>query len=378
MARMPIHDASTRILGLLFVVLAAAFASINSLEAQETIQSELNARSWDVFAEHGAGGSRQTNLIFIDILTGETVSLDTVGERYTLLDGGVLYFDAGARQVKLAKPDGVVRQHPFIAAPPDTYRVDWAVSTDRRFIAWTLTRRNVDHALMTSTFVADAAGSEIREVLADGPREKLRVLPIAFGDDQTELYLDVHPDEIRSDVPYTQYASLFALDLISGEIRTLPGEPACFLCAAGFGGGLFLRLLPGEESNGADVRLDSLHGGAARVIPAISQHYDAQAGNALISADNRSAVYVMSRRRGLGGGQTVRTVFVRVDLLALEQSIVGNPIAAFAHPIKWTEDHTAILFTSEGRNGTWKLDLQSGRVAKVAAAAYLGHLSGWR
>ncbi len=363
-----------RTLALLSVVLLAAFSSLNPLDAQETIQPELNARSWDVFAERRDGRSQQTNLIFMDILTGETVSLNTVGERYTLLDSGVLYFDASDRQVKLAKPDGAVRQHPFITMTPDAYRVDWAVSTDRKSIAWTLTRRNADHALMTSTFVADAAGSEIREVLADGPREKLRVLPLAFGDDQTELYLDVHPDEIRPDVPYTQYASLFALDLTSGEIRTLPGEPACFLCAAGFGAGLFLRLLPDEESNGVDVRLDSLRGGAARVIPAISQYHNAQAGNVLINDDNTSAIYVWSRRRGHGAEQTVRTVFVRVNLLTLEQLIVSRPIAAFVHPIKWTEDNTAILFTGEGRNGTWKLDLQSGQVAKVAAAAYLGHL----
>ena len=358
-----------RTLPLLFALLLMASPL---LQAQEMIQPELNARSWDVFVERKDG---ETRLMFMDILTGETASFSTIGERYTLLDSNVLYFDASDRQVKLIKPNGSIREHPFITMTPDTYRVDWAVSTDRKSIAWTLTRKSVEHALTTSTFVADAAGTEIREVLVDGPRKELRVLPIALDNDKAELYMDVHPDGISPHTPYIQYASLFALDLTSGEIRTLPGEPACFLCAAGFGSGLFLRLPPSEQSNGIDARLDNVHGGAARVIPAISQKNYTQAGDVLISADSTLAVYALSQPRGYRTAeQAVRTVFVQVNLLALEQSIVSNPISAFVHPIKWTEDNTAILFTSKKQNGTWKLNLESGQVIKVAAAAYLGHL----
>ncbi len=360
-----------RILHLFFVLSLMGWPP---LRAQETAQPELNARRLDVFIE--ASGN-ETRLIFIDILTGETAALNTRGERYTLLKSGVLYFDTDDRQVKLALPDGAVGEHPFIIMPPDAYRVDWAVSADREAIAWTLTRKSADHALMTATFVADAAGSDIREVLADGPREELRVLPIALSHDQAELYMDVHPDGISPPAPYIQYASLFALDLTSGDIRTLPGEPACFLCAAGFGPGLFLRLLPSEEGKGIDVRLDSVHGGAARVIPAIRRQHHTQAGGALISPDGALAVYAAQ----LGGGGTdaaARTVFVQVNLHTLEQSIVSNPIRAWAHPIKWTEDNSAILFSGGGRNGTWKLHLASGEVIKAADATYLGHLPGRR
>ena len=356
-----------RILHLCFALLLMV---CRPLQAQETMQPQLNARSLDVFIERSGG---ETRLMFIDILTGEIAARNTSGERYTLLNNGVLYFDANDRQVKLAKPDGAVGVHPFIAMTSDAYRVDWAVSADRETIAWTLTRKSADHALMTSTFVADAAGAEIREVLADGPRDELRVLPIALGDDRAELYMDVHPDGISPRTPYTQYASLFALDLDSGEIRTLPGEPACFVCAAGFGSGLFLRLLPSETANGTDVRLDTVHGGAARVIPAIARQHHTQAGGLLISPDSALAVYAAQLP-----AESTRTVFVQVNLHTLEQSIVSSPMNAFAHPIQWTEDNTAILFTGEGRNGTWKLHLTSGKVIKVAAAAYLGHLPGRR
>ena len=349
------------------ILLGLVLMALAPLQAQETILPERNQRSWDVFVQ---GRPEQTKLIFMDILTGERVAFNTRGERYTLLEGWVMYFDIEARQVKMARPGEPIRQHPFIIMSPDDYRVDWAVSADRRSIAWTLARRNAEQALTTSTFVADAAGSDIREVLADGPRAGLRVLPIALSDDQTELYMDVHPDGMNP-TPYTQYASLFALHLATGEIRNLPGEPACFLCAAGFGEGLFARLTSDGQSLGVEVRLDSLHGGAARVIPAIPQDNAGQAGDVLISPDGGLAVYALSQ---MDAKQAVRTVLARVDLHKLEQSILGRPMAGFAHPIAWTEDGGAILLTNEQRNGTWKIDLNAGRLVKTADATYLGHL----
>ena len=349
------------------VLLGLVLMALAPLQAQETILPERNQRSWDVYVQGRPG---QTKLVFMDILTGETVAFNTRGERYTLLEGWVMYFDIEARQVKVARPGGPIRQHPFIIMSPDDYRVDWAVSADRKSIAWTLARRDAEQALTTSTFVADAAGSDIREVLADGPREGLRVLPIALADDQTELYMDAHPDGMNP-TPYTQYASLFALHLATKEIRELPGEPACFLCAAGFGEGLFARLTTDGQSPGVEARLDSLHGGAARVIPAIPQDDAAQAGDVLISPDGSLAVYALSR---MDAKQAVRTVLVRVDLHKLEQSILGRPMAGFAHPIVWTEDSGAMLFTNKQRSGTWKIDLDAGRLVKTATAAYLGHL----
>lgn len=349
------------------VLLGLVLMALAPLQAQETILPEQNQRSWDVFVQGQPG---QTKLVFVDILTGERVAFNTRGERYTLLEGWVMYFDSEARQVKMARPGEPIRQHPFIIMSPDDYRVDWAVSADRRSIAWTLARRNAEEALTTSTFAADAAGSDIREVLADGPRAGLRVLPIALADDQTELYMDVHPDGMNP-TPYTQYASLFALHLATGEIRNLPGEPACFLCAAGFGRGLFARLTTDGQSLGVEVRLDSLHGGAARVIPAIPQDNAVQAGDVLISPDGSLAVYALSQ---MDAKQAARTVLVRVDLHKLEQSILGRPMAGFAHPIAWAEDSGAILFANEQRSGTWKIDLDAGRLVKTATATYLGHL----
>ena len=349
------------------ILLGLVLMALAPLQAQETILPERNQRSWDVYVQGRPG---QTKLIFMDILTGERVAFNTRGERYTLLEGWVMYFDIEARQVKMARPGEPIRQHPFIIVSPDDYRVDWAVSADRKFIAWTLARRNAEEALTTSTFVADAAGSDIREVLADGPREGLRVLPIALADDQTELYMDVHPDGLNP-TPYTQYASLFALHLATGEIRNLPGEPACFLCAAGFGEGLFARLTSDGQSLGVEVRLDSLHGGAARVIPAIRQDHAVQAGDVLISPDGGLAVYALSQ---VDANQAVRTVLARVDLHKLEQSILGRPMAGFVYPIAWAEDSGAILLTNEQRSGTWKIDLNAGRLVKIATATYLGHL----
>ncbi len=340
---------------------------------QNADPSNFETKTWTIFIERDEPVDGTHTILFIDMLTGETISVETQGERYTPLRQSVIFFNPIERQVKVVSPDRNVQNHPFITLPADANRIDWVVSKDHKSIAWTITK-TTNNTLITNTYIADGEASTVREVLADGPRENVRALPIAFSEDNSTLYMDTHPDGISQFAPYTQYAGLFALDLITSEITFLPGEPACF-CGAGFGSGMMLRLSLNDALDGFDVNVYSVDGGEPRTIQAITRRNYTQAGDILISNDGTYAVYALSQVRGFGTvEQIVRTVFIQVDLLTLEQVIINNPITTFVHPIAWTEDNTGILFTSEQQKGTWKINVADGQLVKVANASYIGRL----
>jgi hypothetical protein len=323
---------------------------------------------WEVFLQRSATGDKLT---FINILTGDTKTVQVEGERYTPFNGQVMYFDTATSRVMLAAPDGTTQEHPFIQPGADTQRVDWLPSPDGKRIAWTLTNGTSDR-LTTITTVADANGPDSRQVLTDGPRQSIHAMPVAFSQDGNTLYMDFQPAGIGDFTPYRQYAGLFGVDLSSGKWAYLKGEPGCF-CGAGFGDGLLLRLNVTKDLSGFDLRVVNLAGAVEQTIPALKLRNYTQAGDIVLSPDGSKAVYALAQVRNFGTpNQLVRTVFVLVDLQTMTQTGLTDPITTFVQPIAWTEDDTAVIFTSRQREGTWKISLSDGKLTKVSDATYLG------
>jgi hypothetical protein len=331
------------------------------------------AQTWEVFLQRDIDDVGTDRLIFIDVLSGEETPVEVQGERYTLAGDRVIFYDAAAGQMRVAYPDGRDQSHPFIQPAGDTRRIDWLVASDGKHIVWTLTSGSPD-ALTTVTTLANLDGTNPRQVLSDGPRNSIRALPVAFSDDYTTLYMDFQPDGVGDFTPFQQYAGLFALDLEAGTQAYLPHEPGCF-CGAGFGEGLFLRLSVAPDLSGFDLRVHNLLGGVNETLPAISLANYTQAGDIVISPDGSKAVYAVAQIRDFGtADQSVRTVFVLVDLNTMSQAAMTEPITTFVEPLAWTEDDSAVIFTSRQRDGTWKISLSDGRLTKVAEATYLGVL----
>jgi hypothetical protein len=342
----------------------------NLVSAQETVAAKS---VWQVFLEHGGGDDGADKLTFIDEITGDATSMNVLGERYTLAGNQVMYFNAADNRVMVASPDGTVQAHPFIQPGGDTRRVDWLVSPDGSLIAWTLTGGTPD-ALTTTTTLANLDGTNPRQVLLDGPRGSIRALPVAFSPDKSTLYLDFQPDGVGDFTPFPQFAGLFSLDLATGTQNYLPGEPGCF-CGAALLDGLFLRLSVANDLSGFDLKVVNLSGAVTRTLPAISLPNYTQAGDLVIAPDGSKAVYAVAQIRDFGTpNQSVRTVFVLVDLELMTQTPLTDPITTFVEPLAWTEDNTAIIFTSRQRDGTWKINLSDGKLDKVANATYLGKL----
>ena len=231
------------------------------LSAQDTALPATDQASWDVFLRYSEEDAA-TELVFINILNGEMNSVSVLGERFTLLGKAVIYYDLDEEQVKQAGPDASIQDHPFISKFADTERVDWVVSKDRQSIAWTAMRRADGGALSTATYVSDLDGADRREILLDGPRESLRVLPIAFSPAWDELIMAIQPDGISEHFAYTRHAGLFALNLADGALRELPDETGCY-CAAGFGEGVMLRFPPASSGDSFEPVVHKLDGSGA-------------------------------------------------------------------------------------------------------------------
>jgi hypothetical protein len=328
-----------------------------------------------VFIQRNIDSAGADRLHFVDSLTGESTPLEVNGTRYTLVQRSVMFFDAIANQVMLASPNGDITPHPFIEPNEQTRRIDWLLSPDGIKIAWTLSDSDSENMLTTTTMIADLDGENSREILVDGPRDGIRALPIAFSADNRLLYMDYQPNAIADVTPFQQYAGIFSVDLESNQVVMLPGEPGCF-CGAGIGAGMFLRLKLASDLNGFDVVVTDLAGQVGKTIPAIRLVNFTQAGDVLISPDGKRAVYGLAQVRNFGGpNEVVQTVFVLVNLTDVTQTALTSPINQFLQPVAWTETNTAVIFTSPQVDGTWKINLNDGRLNRIASATYLGTLN---
>lgn len=365
-----------RSLTLLILTIALAAASGTLSAAAQDIPTAAHPRQ--VFVERDIDGTPLDRLIFVDLITGEEISLTANGDRYTALDGQILYWDMDARRVRLVSPDGTTHDHPFIQPGENGRRVDWLIAPDGMMIAWTITE-GPPEALVTATYVSGQNGNDTRLVLRDGPREAIRAFPVAFNSEKSMLYMDYQPDTIGDVIPYRQYAALFSVDLASGVTQSLPGEAGCF-CGAGFGAGKFLRMTLAPDNTGFDLHVISLDdapesSSIVTTLPAVGLSDYTQSSEIILAPDGTRALYVLSQVRGFGSPQgQFQTAFVLVDLVNMEQQIIGQPEPRLLRPIRWTDDGSAVLFVSPFENGTWKLNIAAEQVEQIARAAFIGTL----
>lgn len=324
-----------------------------------------------VFLTRDAADGGADRLTFVDLISGETRTHDADGERYLLLSDAVLYFDRPTRRAMLVYADGRSAPHPFIQPRAATRRIDWILSADGARIVWTTTDA-VSAGLTTTTEIANIDGTGRRLIFADAPREGIRAFPVALLD--SRLIMDYQPDTLGDLTPFRQYASLFSIDLTTGDREALPGEPGCF-CGAGVSGRTFARMALASERPGYEIHLIDLITGSRQTIPPPGLDSYTQGGDVLIAPDQTRMVYALAQVRNFGApNQTVQTVIMLVDLTTGQQRPLTEPLAALLRPSVWLDD--AILFTTPAGGATWRLDLSDGRLRPIASAIYLGTLSG--
>ena len=344
---------------------------IAPIYAQDNIIPAAN-RTYEVYLQQNIAGEVDL-LLFIDVLDATAETVRVTGERYTALGDSVLFYNPETRTMMMVNPDGSIRPHPFILMNDAARRIDWIVSADQRNIAWTLTYGSGD-SIRTETQVASITGVGQRMVLEDGARnDGVRALPVAFSVDNDALIMDAHPDLIGNFVPYTLYARLFRLDLEDGEIEVLPGENNPCFCGAGIRAGTLLRLAVTADLQGFNIRKINVNTGDVAIIDALRLPNYTQAGDVLISPDGTQAIYALSEVENFGTPQqSLRTVFVHVDLITNRQQQLSIPITDYITPVQWTDDNISVLLTSPDESGTWKIRLDDGDLVRVAESSYIG------
>ncbi len=322
----------------------------------------------------GVGGT--SRLFFVDSVTGEVLTVDVHGQRYTVVGEYVLYQDPDTGALLRAWPDGRTEPHPFIQPAPETERIDWVVSPDRAWIAWTLTNQAEGGQLATVTTLARADGTEPRIILTDGPDAFWRVLPLALTDERV-FFFDRQPQGVAGFFFYPQYASLYRLDAGTGATQPelLPFEPNCF-CGAGLSadGQFFYRLERVDEAGGYDARVWDLAAGVDIFASSISPPYRL-AGAVLVAPDGRRAVYSLANNLTIDSADSGRERFM-LALIDAEQRVqrplLSSPSLVPLLPLAWTEDGQGVLLYNPRQDGTWKLILETGEVRQVAGATWVG------
>jgi hypothetical protein len=355
-----------------FLWMSLTILLFSNLTQAQTIPNH----TWEVYMQQNVTADGADRLIFMDVLTGDVTSAQVYGERYTPLRDKILFFDNVNRSVMTVNTNGTVSPHPFIQLGP-ARRIDWVLSPEQRLIAWTQTFDEAN-GMRTVTQVATPDGTDQRTVFEDTVRgDGLRVLPIAFSVDNADLIMDFHPDIISEFAPYDQYAGLFRLSLDDSAITPLPDDDSPCFCSATIRAGQLIRLSVTSDLSGFDVLVFDLAAGGRDKIDAIPLNNFTQAGNILISPDGNHAVYAMSQVPNFSQSpDAVRTVLMSVNLNTMQQTQLTDPITQYLRPVRWTEDNTAILFTSPDRDGTWKINIEGGELTRVAEATFIGILTG--
>ncbi len=324
--------------------------------------TRLSAQTTSVYQAFVVNGPLD-RLTFIDVLTGAQTTFDLDGDHYTLMAGGVLFFDRSVNRVRTVTPSGTLRDHPFVQLEGDARRIDWALSANQ--IVWTLTSGNAP-TLSTVTYAADFDGLTRREVFAESNAEGVRAFPVAVNGDV--VYMDYQPDNIGDITPFRQYAGLFSLDLANGTTAMLPGEPGCF-CGGGIGAGRLIRLALAPDLAGFDVHVIDLTLRSESIIPSLGGF--TQGGDVIVEPEGRYAAYALGEIRDLGlPTQSVRTVIALVDLATMTQRILVSAADRQLRPIQFTEG--ALLLIDQQANTTLKVDLSTGVLETVAEALFLG------
>lgn len=329
---------------------------------------------YQVFVSRDVDTTGLDRLLFVDMLTGEQSSVEVYGERYTIIGREVMYHDTSTNRIRLAAPDGTIRDHPFIQLEPGSRRVDWLLAGD--VIIWTQTSADNQNRLSTRTYLANLDGSGERLILSDGPYSNgVRAMPVALSRDQRTLYMDTHPDGISQFTPFRLYAGILAVDVETGEITPLPDEqPANCLCGADIRGDWFVRLRLADDLRGFNLHVYNLTNGVEQVLNAPRLN-NFTSGDVLLTPDGTQAVYGLARVSNFGTvDQSIQMTLMLVDMTTLNQRELTTRISAFVRPVAWTEDNSAILLVSLNRNGTWKINLNDGRLERIAEATYIGSI----
>lgn len=360
------------------LIIACTFLFSNATAAQRGVPI-------DVFLEYDAINDQLTSH-FLNTLSGlsVTTNLGTIDSIAFLLDSfkpaanGIVFADSNTDQMRLLAVDGSLTTLDFIPQsdiPP--LALDWVLSENGRMIAWAEITF-LDERWQTRVFVAQIDGNNLVQLPTPpaASQPTLRARLIAVANDGTRLLLDIdHPVADRAEgADFDTYSNL-RLYIAETRVYVPVAEANSCPCPANAANNLqtLLQLERPIIGNGYILRVWNLNSNTFREVAATDTVYR-QGGNAIISEDGSTAVYVLSQLEGAGDDAT--TGIAIVDLINSTQRIVQAARGRnFRLQSVDTSGRFAIavdLTTAQ----TFKLDLESGFFEQIADKIWLGTIEG--
>lgn len=327
----------------------------------------------DVFVSFDSQAN-SARLSFMDPLSGlSTVATVESGHSFTLAEGYVLYEKTRTGAVMRVNPDGTLEPHPFIRRAVDTALLRWVSTQDGRGLAWTLASTGGASA----AYVAWADGSDLRQ-LPLTPEPGTVLYPLALNHARTQFFYDVaHPLSADEEAaPYPVYHHLMLYDISGERISALPGEPACPCPAAVTADGRILARLeaPGGQGPFA-LHLWDLPTGADIRVPAPTLGYR-YAGDLVLNAIGTLGVYSVAAGVAAEASLLPESyALILADVSAGQQRVLLAPEPERYRPLRFIDEDSAVLVTHVEDGGTYKLELASGTLQRVASALYLGAIT---
>jgi hypothetical protein len=330
--------------------------------------------SFDVFL-NSTMSSGSAGLYFVDARTGLSNIAVTNGTHHTLLETGVLFQENETGAIKIAYPDGRIELYPAIQPPDPKAAVNWIVSTDRKRIAWSVSKMSGTSTL-SDLYTALSDGSDKKLVLHTSSTKNLIVVPLLITNDGTSVF---YSRQIGTPGIYQLFpvaGDAFQLDVASGRATQLPDQARC-ACAVAFSpdGRLFARLET-TAGNGFGLRVWDLSIKVSTPIQP-SQLPHTQAGYLILSHDGALAMYTSAR--GVPPAKGVppeRYALVLVDVVQREQRLMTEALPNNLRAVEFESDNSAVLVVGVDKDGTYKLSLKDKTLLAVSAYTYLGTITG--
>jgi hypothetical protein len=326
----------------------------------------------DVFLSSTDQGA---NLYFVDARTGLSVIVPANGSKHTLLKNGVLFQEAGSGFAKVVFPNGNAILNSWI--PPETpnTHIEWVVSENKQWILWSVTQSQ-GSTFSNSLFIAGIDGSNVQQLLQAAPNESTGILPLVVANTGTLAFYSRQNPESAPYQLFPAIDNIFKVDVVAGASVPLAGEPKC-ACGAVISddGKLFARLEPAPDQQGFDLRLWNVDINTDTLIDAPDISH-LQSGYVLISPDGTKAVYSSARGKPPGKGVPAeRYVLILADFQQRTQRILTEPSPDALRAIAFTTNNRAIIAVGVGKNGTYKILLESGTVTQESNYTFLGRNS---
>lgn len=324
---------------------------------------------YDVFLASDDGDDLSRQVFFVDARTGLSIVVPAPGSDHTLIDGGVIYREAGTGFIHIATPDG--RADLFAPIPPGqpNVRVDWAVSPGRERLAWTVTVRS-DQSLVSDLYIGQGDGGGAHLALHTTSTRGLGVVPLAVAGAGNWIDYTRRADLFDGAPlsPATDIDEALRLDVATGASAPLPDAPGCPCSVASTpDGARFARLRTVGEGMFSITAWEVGADFVAQASPLVTDFE--RASGLLLAPDGARAVYTLAR------GQTrLRYALVVADLLTGEQRIANDQLDGALRATAFLAGGEALLMTGAQGEGTYKVWLEDGSAVQVSPHTYLGQM----